>query len=117
MANKLAEELKRIREIKDVSLREVEKDTGISNAYLSQLERGEAKNPSPDILYKIAEYYSVSYVSLMEAAGYLDKSKDKQDKSIKPIAIHAALMSQELTTEENKLVVEYIKFLRSRREK
>ena len=43
----LAEQLRRIREVKNVSLREVEKATGISNAYLSQIESGNATNPSP----------------------------------------------------------------------
>lgn len=113
MVNKLAEELKKLREYKGVSLREIERDTKISNAYLSQLERGEAKKPSPDILKRLANYYKVEYESLMKAAGYL-KARSKQD-TIKPIAIQAALMSKELSDEENKLVVEYIKFLRSQR--
>ena len=56
MSNKLADELKRIRGIRHVSLRKVEKETGVSNAYLSQLERGEAKNPSPSKLHLLAEF-------------------------------------------------------------
>jgi transcriptional regulator with XRE-family HTH domain len=47
--SRLAEELKTIRIMRKLSLRVVEKKTGISNAYLSQLERGEAENPAPDI--------------------------------------------------------------------
>ena len=68
----LAEQLRRIRMVKKVSLREVEKATRISNAYLSQLESGNATNPSPHILHKLAEFYGVPYTSLMKTAGYLE---------------------------------------------
>ena len=54
----LAEELQRVRKVKNASLREVERATGISNAYLSQLEGGDATNPSPHILQKLAELLS-----------------------------------------------------------
>lgn len=115
MSNKLANELKTIREFKKLSLRQVEKETGITNAYLSQLERGIAKKPSPDILYKLAEVYDVPYESLMEAAGYLKKSDNT--KSQRPTAIQAALMSSNLTDEESKMVAQYIEFLRKQRKK
>ncbi|KAF0146057.1 MAG: hypothetical protein FD156_425 [Nitrospirae bacterium] len=118
MSNKLAEELKSVRKVKGVSLREVEKATEISNAYLSQLERGEATNPSPNILYKLAEYYEIPYSSLMEAAGYLKKSKvEKGEKTIKPSTMQAALMSAGLTDEEENLVAHYIGYLRSQRQR
>jgi len=49
--------LKELREKKGVSLMDVEKATGISNAYLSQLETGARKKlPEPDRLRKIANY-------------------------------------------------------------
>ena len=71
----LAEELARLRRIKKASLREVEKATGMSNAYLSQLEKGDAKNPSPSFLYKLAEFFEVPYESLLASAGYLDEEQ------------------------------------------
>lgn len=112
----LAEELRRIRGVKSVSLREVERATGISNAYLSQLEHGEATNPSPNILYKLAEFYKVPYESLMEAAGYLKKSAGKGSER-RPSGIQAALMSADLSDEESKLVAQYIEFLRSQKKR
>jgi transcriptional regulator with XRE-family HTH domain len=38
--------LKRIRELRKLSLRQLETKTGISNSYLSQLENGQIKDPS-----------------------------------------------------------------------
>lgn len=40
-----------------LTLRQVEKDTGISNAYLSQLENGKIKNVSFNFAVKLHNYY------------------------------------------------------------
>lgn len=53
-----------------LSLREVERRTGISNGYLSLLENGSAKRPSPEFLAKLSTLYGASYELLMELAGY-----------------------------------------------
>lgn len=58
---------------KGLSLREVQDKTGISNAYLSQLESGKIKTPSPKILEGLADFYGVSYWKLMKAVGYKSK--------------------------------------------
>ena len=50
------------------TLRYVEAETGISNAYLSNLESG-AKRPGVKILAKLAAYYSVPLEALLHAAG------------------------------------------------
>ena len=62
--------LKSARARMDLSLREVERRTGISNGYLSLLETGAARKPSPGFLAKLAELYGTSYELLMELAGY-----------------------------------------------
>lgn len=113
MSSKLGEELRRIRGIRNVSLRKVEQATGISNAYLSQLERGDAKSPSPSKLHSLATYYDVPYETLMDAAGYLTEKKENEKLSIR--ATQAALMSADLNEEEQNMVANYIKFLRSQR--
>jgi len=76
---KLGEFLKILREKKGVSLREVERDTCISNVYLSQLETGDRQRlPTPERLKKIANYYNVTINELLEKAGYLE-SKDIEE--------------------------------------
>ena len=63
--------LKSLRHRKGVSLKKVEDDTGISNAYLSQLETGSRRKlPDPERLKVLANYYNVSIQQLLEKAGY-----------------------------------------------
>ena len=50
------------------TLRQVEADTGISNAYLSNIESG-AKRPGVKILSKLAAYYRFPLGELLQAAG------------------------------------------------
>ena len=58
---KYGDYLKAVREAKNLTLRDVEKKTDVSNAYLSQLESGKVKQPSPTLLYKLAQIYEVPY--------------------------------------------------------
>jgi len=110
--NVLGEELRRLRIEKGATLREVEKATDISNAYLSQLENGKAEQPSPRVLHKLAEYYKVPYNRLMEVAGYLQASGARQNGVG---SIEAALMTSGLTEDEEKTVAQFIEFLRLQR--
>ncbi len=114
--NKLAEELRRIRGIRGISLRKIEDITKISNAYLSQLETGKAENPSPAVLFKLAKVLDVPYESLMEAAGYLKPPEPKSSSPKRLSGIEAALLSADLTTEEQKQVAAFVSFLRKTRE-
>ena len=54
----------------DTSLREVRRLTGMSNVYLSQVEKGE-KHPGPRILRRLAALYGVSVDDLLRRAGYM----------------------------------------------
>ena len=112
MVEKLSKELKNIRKLRRLSLREVEEKTGISNAYLSQLERGEAENPTPQKLQKLAKCYDVPYVDLMKAAGYL-KAGTQSAAQTDLSGFQVALMSANLTEAEQEQVLKYIKFLKS----
>lgn len=114
VAERLARTLRDVRALRGYSLRKVEKATGISNAYLSQLERGEAENPSPDKLKALADFYQIHYMDLMRDAGYISKSADAARGYRDVGTVQAALMGENLTPEEQKAVVEYIKFLRFR---
>ncbi len=115
MQSKLGSELRSLRVIKGVSLRQVEKETRISNAYLSQLESGTTVNPSPHILHKLSEYFGVRYEQLMEAAGYLKPAIAPKGQDRPLGMLEAALMSAKLDEAEQNKVVEFIKFLRSQK--
>src|ERR1700694_4482013 len=99
LTSTLGDELRRIRELHRLTLRAVENLTGISNAYLSQLETGKVEQPSPNYLYKLAEVYNVPYDLLMEKAGYI--FRHQHDTSKKRSLAGAALSTiDDLTPEE-----------------
>jgi transcriptional regulator with XRE-family HTH domain len=102
-----------LRAAKGLSLREVEEATGkaVSNAYLSQLEHGKIKKPSPNVLHRLAGVYAVPYEALMEKAGYLLPSQEGGGRR----ARLAAFAIEDLTAEEEEELLKYLAFLRSRK--
>ena len=95
------------------SIRQVAEETGISNAYLSQLERGVAENPSPHFLHKLAKYYDVPYETLMAAAGYVKPGT--KAKATQPSSLEVLLKSAKLSQDEEEHVKKFItRYLRSK---
>ncbi|MDP3062126.1 MAG: helix-turn-helix transcriptional regulator [Chloroflexota bacterium] len=72
MGRDFGDYLRGLRARQHFSLREVEREGGVSNSYLAQLERGD-RMPSPDILRKLAPVYKVTVREMMEQAGYLEE--------------------------------------------
>lgn len=68
MGKKFGEFLRHLREQRELTLRDVEKSAKISNAYLSQIERGERGIPNFKILNRLADAYGISVTVLIEAA-------------------------------------------------
>ena len=68
--------LKRLRG--STSLREVRRLVGISNSYLSEIERGE-RRPGISVLRRLAALYGVDVKRLMRSAGYLDNEEGPND--------------------------------------
>jgi transcriptional regulator with XRE-family HTH domain len=60
------------RELAQVSLRQLAKSAGVSNPYLSQIERG-LRRPSAEILQQIARGLRISAEALYVRAGILDQ--------------------------------------------
>jgi transcriptional regulator with XRE-family HTH domain len=71
------EYLKGLREKQRMSLRDVERRTGVSNAYLGQIELGKRPPPHPKILKKLAPIYDVHVYELMRAAEYLGDAQNQ----------------------------------------
>ena len=69
------EYIRTLREEQRLSLREVEKLSGVSNSYLGLIERGQRPIPQADILKKLAPAYDVPVRDLLKAAGYLENGK------------------------------------------
>jgi HTH-type transcriptional regulator, competence development regulator len=105
---------KALRESKGLTLREVERKTEVSNAYLSQLEQGKIRQPSPLTLHKLAELYGVRYEILMEKVGYpvpraedMDAGRKKQEQ--------IAYKMGDITSDEEIELLNYLKFIRNRK--
>lgn len=68
--------LRQLRDKKGVTLKQVEEGTGLSNAYISQLETGTRRRlPSADKLKALANYFNVAIKELLEKAGYVDSGE------------------------------------------
>jgi HTH-type transcriptional regulator, competence development regulator len=103
-----------LRVAKGFSLRQVEEATerGVSNAYLSQLEKGKIRKPSPNVLHSLAFVYGVPYEALLEKAGYpLPAEGDGVTRRRRL----AAFSIEDLTAEEEEELLKYLAFLRSRK--
>ena len=80
-----------------VSLRELARNAGVSNPYLSQVERG-LRKPSAEILASIARGLKISAESLYEQAGILDRRSGNPDTV-------AAIRSDTALSERHKAVL------------
>ncbi|MEY3615003.1 MAG: hypothetical protein RLZZ518_3 [Actinomycetota bacterium] len=73
------------REIAQQSIRDLAKRAGVSNPYLSQIERG-LRKPSADILQQIARALEISAETLYERAGMLDPKEAQGNAVVDAVA-------------------------------
>lgn len=78
----LGKYLKQLREVKNLSLREVDKLTNISYTHLNMIENGK-RNVTPALLRNLSQLYNVDYLDLYEKAGYIDLIEDEKKSKIK----------------------------------
>jgi transcriptional regulator with XRE-family HTH domain len=72
--------MRRLRKSKGLTLKQVETQARVSNAYISQIERGLRNPPHPDILKRLANAYDVQHRELLVAAGYLEEDSAETAK-------------------------------------
>ena len=82
-ASSLGEVIRRQRELSEVSMRQFAELVGISNPYLSQIERG-LRAPSEQVLRSIAEGLQVSADTLYDEAG-VPREQDGPSKVVQAI--------------------------------
>ena len=107
--------LKNARLGRGLSLRDVEEATGkeVSNAYLSQLETGKIKRPSPHVLYALSAALAVPYEVLMERTGYIAPTSEGNDGAKHGKA--ATYSIDNLTAQEEQTLLEHLEYIRWRR--
>lgn len=112
----LGEYLKRTRLAIPLSLRAVEKvATGVTNGYLSQIESGQIKRPSPDVLHALSKAYGVDYRGLLIRARHPVPSLEGTEVEVSQLAGIPVQALSDLTPTESKQVVDYIAWLKTRR--
>jgi len=74
----LGEFIREQRNVGQLSLRKLSELAGVSNPYLSQIERG-LRKPSAEILQQIARALEISSETLYVRAGILDEPDDSLD--------------------------------------
>jgi transcriptional regulator with XRE-family HTH domain len=87
------------REQAKISLRQLAQAAGVSNPYLSQIERG-LRRPSADILQQIARGLRISAEALYVQAGFLE------DRPPGPGVRDAVLADPELTERQKQMLLE-----------
>ncbi len=87
------------REQAKISLRQLAQSAGISNPYLSQIERG-LRRPSADILQQIAKGLRISAEALYVQAGFLE------DRPPGSVVREAVLTDPDLTERQKQMLIE-----------
>jgi transcriptional regulator with XRE-family HTH domain len=95
--NSIGDYIKQQREQAKISLRQLAEQAGVSNPYLSQIERG-LRKPSADILQQIAKGLRISAEALYVQAGILE---DRQADS----GVRTALLADTQLSERQKQVL------------
>src|ERR1051326_7763716 len=94
------------RERKRLTLRAVERATGVSNAYLSQVESGKIRQPSPMVLHKLSELYELPYSLLLEQAGF--PAQTTNNARARPVVVDSRLAP--ISSEGAKALRRYLDF-------
>jgi transcriptional regulator with XRE-family HTH domain len=80
-SNTLGEIIRQQRELAELSMRQFAEMAGISNPYLSQIERG-LRAPSEQVLDAIAKTLKLSADALYEQAGVKPPGEDSEDRAV-----------------------------------
>ncbi len=105
----IGEFIRQQREAAEVSVRELARVAGVSNPYLSQVERG-LRKPSAEVLQQIAKALSMSAESLYVRAGLLD------DSATQRLTLEAIASDPELNDEQRTALSEmYTQFVHTNR--
>jgi transcriptional regulator with XRE-family HTH domain len=90
------DKLRDLRKLKGFTIRELADRSGVSAAYISQLENGNRGIPSPEVLMKFSEGLNVSYSELMEVAGYLQSQGAEHAVRSNPVNLRRFLRENDL---------------------
>lgn len=100
------EQLKKLRESRGYSLRQLAMRSGVSFGQISKIENGTRGVPKPDTIEKLAKGLGVDYDYLMELAGYIPDDEEKETYELTQFLRKANVMfhGKPLTKEDKQRV-------------
>ena len=117
MANEFGIYLKKLREDRKLTLRDVEEKAKISNAYLSQVEQGKKGIPTIKILSRLAEAYGVPVTDMMDKAEKSSKHEKIDSTITNPSSDFVARGYEKLPEEKKMALKSYLQHLISEAKK
>jgi transcriptional regulator with XRE-family HTH domain len=97
--------IRRQRELQELSMRQFANMVGISNPYLSQIERG-LREPSEKVLDAIASNLEMSADKLYEQAGRTRGGRDAGEEDGEPAVVEAIKADPRLTGRQRQAMIE-----------
>lgn len=89
----LGEYLREQRRNAQLSLRQLADAAGVSNPYLSQIERG-LRKPSAEVLQQVAKALRISAETLYVRAGILDAERDREEVETRAVILADPTLSE-----------------------
>lgn len=111
MSNVFGEHLKELRLKRRLTMRDVETATGLSNAYISLLEKGKRTRPTGQVIRKLAEVYQVEMSDLMYALPDKDGGGKKNPPKPSPSESHIIERYRNLNPKNRELMGEFLDVL------
>ena len=90
----LGEYLREQRRSAQLSLRQLADAAGVSNPYLSQIERG-LRKPSAEVLQQVAKALRISAETLYVRAGILDAERDRDEVETRAVILADPTLSEQ----------------------
>jgi transcriptional regulator with XRE-family HTH domain len=112
VAPPIATVLRQARQVRELTAIEAARSAGISPAYLSKLENGAVKRPSPHVLHQLSEALRVPYAELMRASGYQVPGESAAPNTNQTVG---AALFLDLSDDEREELLEYLAWYRARR--
>jgi transcriptional regulator with XRE-family HTH domain len=114
----VGEKIKKLREEKNISMRKLAEELGVSHAHISKVEKGEV-GTSVDFLKSLANFFHIhiSYFFIEEQNEFTTSQKDllfEKDLSLENIKqkFNLNIDGQPATDEEIEKMLEYVRVLR-----
>lgn len=108
--------IKQLRLLKGYSINALSEKTGVSKSYLSYIERGIQKNPSLQILSKLANSLGTTVEDLLEEDHY-NNEKEKRNIDEDWIQLFTEATKHGVTKEDFSLYLDFIKFQKINKKK